>query len=129
MKNVSPSQAAVSPSCPEAARPKWAILAVWIVIFMAMGPLAGKFEDAQENDPADYLPAKAESVKAIEELEEFPSGDIADAITVFNRDGGLEPQDEAAIEEIRTGDQLERASRGWATPRRRSSPRTAARRS
>ncbi len=88
---------------PGGRKAKWAILAVWIVIFMAMGPLAGKFEDAQQNDPADYLPAKAESVKAIEELEEFPSGDIADAITVFSRDGGLEPQDEAAIEEVRTG--------------------------
>ena len=88
---------------PGGRKAKWAILAIWIVIFMAMGPLAGKFEDAQENDPADYLPANAESVKAIEELEEFPSGDIADAITVFSRDGGLEPQDEAAIEEVRTG--------------------------
>ena len=87
---------------PGGRRTKWAVLAVWVIVFMAMGPLAGKFEDAQENDPADYLPAKAESVKAIEELEEFPSGDIADAITVFNRDGGLEPPDEAAIEEIRT---------------------------
>ncbi len=87
---------------PGGRRTKWAVVAVWVIIFMAMGPLAGKFEDAQENDPADYLPAKAESVKAIEELEDFPSGDIADAITVFNRDGGLEPQDKAAIEEIRT---------------------------
>ncbi len=88
---------------PGGRKAKWAILAVWIIIFVAMGPLAGQFEDVQENDPADYLPAKAESVKAIEELEEFPSGDIADAITVFNRDGGLEPQDEAAIEEVRAG--------------------------
>ena len=87
---------------PGGRRTKWAVVAVWVIVFMAMGPLAGKFEDAQENDPADYLPAKAESVKAIEELEDFPSGDIADAITVFNRDGGLEPQDKAAIEEIRT---------------------------
>ncbi|MBA2546392.1 MAG: MMPL family transporter, partial [Solirubrobacterales bacterium] len=78
---------------PGGRRAKWAILAVWVIVFMAMGPLAGKFEDAQENDPADYLPAKAESVKAIEELEGFPSGDIADAITVFNRDSGLEPSD------------------------------------
>ena len=87
---------------PGGRRAKWAVLAVWLILFFAMGPLAGKFEDAQENDPADYLPAKAESVKAIEELEDFPSGDIADAITVFNRDGGLEPSDEAAIEEVRT---------------------------
>ena len=88
---------------PGGRRAKWAVLAVWVIVFMVMGPLAGKFEDAQQNDPADYLPAKAESVKAIEELEDFPSGDIADAITVFNRDGGLEPSDEAGIEEVRSG--------------------------
>ena len=63
--------------------------------------MSGKFEDAQENDPADYLPAKAESVEAIEELEGFPSGDIAEAITVFSREGGLNTSDREFIEEIR----------------------------
>ena len=93
---------------PGGRRTKWALLGVWLVIFFAMGPLAGKFEDAQENDPADYLPAKAESVKAIEELEEFPSGDIADAITVFHRDGGLSPEDRATIAETRAQINAER---------------------
>ncbi len=86
---------------PGGRRTKWAILAVWLVILFAIGPLAGKFEDAQQNDPSDYLPAKAESVKAIDQLEGFPSGDIADAITVFSRDGGLEEQDRAAIAQTR----------------------------
>ena len=75
------------------------IVAVWVVILMVVGPLAGKFEDAQENDPADYLPGSAESVAAIEELEGFPSGDIANAITVFYREGGLEASDQAVIED------------------------------
>ncbi len=83
-------------------RSKYAIVGVWLIVLFAIGPLAGKFEDAQENDPADYLPAKAESVKAIEELEEFPSGDLANAITVFHRDGGLDDADQATIEETRT---------------------------
>ena len=86
---------------PGGRRTKFAILGVWILIVAAVGPLAGKFEDAQENDPADYLPAKAESVAAIEVLEDFPSGDIAEAITVFNREGGLEPGDEDAIGDVR----------------------------
>jgi RND superfamily putative drug exporter len=93
---------------PGGRRAKWAILGVWIVILVTIGSLAGKFEGAQENDPADYLPGKAESVKAIEELEEFPSGDIADAITVFSRDGGLTPQDDAAIEQTRSTMNAER---------------------
>ena len=78
-------------------RSKYAIVGVWLIVLFAVGPLAGKFEDAQENDPADYLPAKAESVQAIEELEEFPSGDLANAITVFYREDGLTQADRAAI--------------------------------
>ena len=84
---------------PAGRRSKWVVLGVWLAIFFVIGPLAGKFEDAQENDPADYLPAKAESVKAIDELEDFPSGDISEAITVFNRDGGLTDTDRAAIDD------------------------------
>ena len=86
---------------PGGRRTKFAIVAVWFLVLFAIGPLAGKFEDAQENDPADYLPAKAESVEVIEILEDFPSGDIAESITVFNRPDGLEPGDEDFIEEVR----------------------------
>ena len=60
---------------PGGRRTKFAVVGVWLLVLVAIGPLAGKFEDAQENDPADYLPAKAESVQAIDELEGFPSGE------------------------------------------------------
>jgi putative drug exporter of the RND superfamily len=86
---------------PGGRRTKFAVIAIWIVVLIAIGPLAGKFEDAQENDPADYLPANAESVKTIEGLDGFPSDDQADAITVFHRDGGLTGEDTAAIEQVR----------------------------
>ena len=46
--------------------------------------------------------------EAIEVLEGFPSGDIADAITVFSHDGGLRDSDRAAIEEIRVAVNAER---------------------
>ena len=87
---------------PGGRRTKFAVVGVWLVVLFAIGPLAGKFEDAQQNDPADYLPGKAESVKAITVLEDFPSGDIADAITVFHREGGLTGSDRAEIDEIRS---------------------------
>ena len=57
---------------PGGRRTKFAIVAVWVLILFAVGPLAGKFEDAQENDPADYLPSGAESVETINQLEGFP---------------------------------------------------------
>ena len=88
---------------PSGRRTKYAVVAVWLVVLVAIGPLAGKFENAQENDPADYLPAGAESVRMLDRLEGFPSDDEADAIVVFHRDGGLSSADRAAIEEVRTG--------------------------
>jgi putative drug exporter of the RND superfamily len=99
---------------PGGRRTKFAVIAVWVVILAAIGPLAGKFEDAQENDPADYLPADAESVQALERLDGFPSDDEADAITVFHRDGGLTAGDRAAIEQVRAGinDQVRPAING-----------------
>jgi putative drug exporter of the RND superfamily len=87
---------------PGGRRTKFVVVAVWLVVLVAIGPLAGKFEDAQENDPADYLPGGAESVKTIDRLDGFPSDDEADAITVFHRDGGLTPEDAAAIQRVRT---------------------------
>jgi putative drug exporter of the RND superfamily len=87
---------------PGGRRTKFAVIGVWLVIAFAIGPLSSKFEDAQENDPADYLPAKAESVKTIDRLDGFPSDDQADAITVFHRNGGLTAEDRAAIGEVRT---------------------------
>ncbi len=87
---------------PGGRRTRFAVIGVWLVALVAIGPLAGKFEEAQENDPADYLPADAESVQTIDRLEGFPSDDQADAITVFHRDGGLTGEDTAAIEGVRT---------------------------
>jgi putative drug exporter of the RND superfamily len=87
---------------PGGRRAKFAVIAVWLVVLVAIGPLAGKFEDAQENDPADYLPANAESVKTLNQLDGFPSDDEADAITVFHRDGELTAADRTAIKQVRT---------------------------
>jgi putative drug exporter of the RND superfamily len=86
---------------PGGRRTKFAVVAVWLVVLVVIGPLAGKFEDAQENDPADYLPANAESVETLDRLEGFPSDDQANAITVFHRDGGLTAEDRAAIARVR----------------------------
>jgi hypothetical protein len=47
---------------PGGKRTKFAVVAIWLVMVMAIGPLAGKFEDARVNDPAD-LPANVKSVK------------------------------------------------------------------
>jgi putative drug exporter of the RND superfamily len=101
---------------PGGRRTKWAVLGVWIVIAMAVGPLAGQFEDAQENDPGDYLPGGAESVQALEEVQKIEEGNPADAITVFRRDSGLTPADEAAIQEVRAETNTDRVPEVGVTP-------------
>ena len=82
---------------PAGRRAKWVVLAGALVVLFVAGSFAGKFEDAQKNDPASYLPGKAESVKALDQVAKFPSGERVDAVVVYHRDGGLTPADRARI--------------------------------
>ena len=60
-------------------------------------PAAGSSRTPR-NDPADYLLANAESVRRSRSSRSF-LGDISEAITVFNREGGLTDSDREAIEQ------------------------------
>ena len=81
-------------------RSKFAVLAVWVVTLVALGPLIGSFESKQRNEPSSFLPGGAESVRALDLAEQFPSAKGAEAIVVFSREGGLTPEDRSAIGEI-----------------------------
>ena len=78
--------------------PKFFVLALALVLVAAIGPFSGKFEDAQENESTSFLPGDAESVKALEAIERFPDGQVAAAVTIIERDGGLRPEDRQAAE-------------------------------
>ena len=82
---------------------KWVVLVAWLVILFAAFTPAGQFEDAQENESTSFLPGDAESTKVLEQLEQFQdeSGEEADAVIVYARDGGLTAADRATI--ARTG--------------------------
>ncbi len=82
-------------------RSKWAVLAVWIVVVAALGPFAGKFESAQQNDPASFLPGDAESVKVLDADAAFGDSDPTIATVVFRNAEGLTAEDRAAVEEVR----------------------------
>lgn len=58
---------------PAGRRDKWIVLAGAFVVLFVAGSFAGKFEDVQKNEPVSYLPGNAESVKALKQLEDFPS--------------------------------------------------------
>ena len=78
--------------------------------------LAGKFEDAQKNEPSSFLPGKAESLKANEVTKGFRSGEQLSAIVVFRRESGLTAADRARIARVRA--QLNARPPKTATPAR-----------
>jgi RND superfamily putative drug exporter len=73
------------------------VLAVWLVLVAVFGSFAGKLTDVEENDPVSFLPGKAESVKALNAVRAFPSGEQTDAVIVYSRADGLTVQDRATI--------------------------------
>jgi RND superfamily putative drug exporter len=76
---------------------KWVTLAAWLVVLVALGPLAAQFEDAQENRPSSFLPGSSESVEALDALAEFPSGEVSPAIVVYRNPAGLTEVDRALV--------------------------------
>jgi RND superfamily putative drug exporter len=82
-------------------RSKLVVLGVWLAALVALGPLIGQFESKQRNEPSSFLPQDAESVRALELSDRFPSAEGVAAISVFSRDGGLTAEDREAIAQAR----------------------------
>ena len=82
-------------------RSHWAVLALWIVLVAALGPLAGQFESAQQNDQASFLPESAESVRVLEAGHAFADGGPTIAAVVVRNPDGLTPADRRAVEQAR----------------------------
>ncbi|WP_138757461.1 MMPL family transporter [Modestobacter altitudinis] len=81
-------------------RLKWVVLVFWLVVAAVAAPLAGGLTDEQENDIAAWLPADAESTRALQLQTELGSDpDLIPAVVVYERAGGLTAADTTAIEE------------------------------
>ncbi|MDI2127340.1 MMPL family transporter [Yinghuangia seranimata] len=78
-------------------RSKWVVLIGWLVVIVALSPLAMKLGDAQSNEMSSWLPGSAESTKVVEEQKDFRDNTIANANAVYHRDGGLTDADRQAI--------------------------------
>ena len=98
---------------PAGRKAKWSVVGIWLAVFLGSfaADLPAKFADAEQNENVDYLPASAESTKALRVTERLHDGDVAPAIVVYRRVGGLTPADRAAI----TADiaELNRATRAF----------------
>jgi RND superfamily putative drug exporter len=76
-------------------RTKWAVLAFWIVLLAAFGPLAGGLGDVQRNDAASWLPGGAESTQVVALQEKFREDGTMVAVVVYQRSSGITAQDQA----------------------------------
>ncbi|MET0817643.1 MAG: MMPL family transporter [Solirubrobacteraceae bacterium] len=78
---------------------KWVVAAVFLLVSIPIAALSGKFEDAQKNESSSFLPGKAESIKALNAIEQYPGGELAPAVIVFERRAGLTEADKERIEQ------------------------------
>ena len=78
---------------------KFIVLVAWLAIAVGASGPASRFEDAQTNEATSYLPGDAESTRALEQVERFQEdeGELAEAVVVYRREGGLTPADRAAV--------------------------------
>ena len=76
---------------------KWVVLAFWVVVLGVSSGFAGKLIDVQNNEAASWLPASAESTRALDMLAPFQDPNDIPTAVVYVRDAGLTPDDMAAI--------------------------------
>src|SRR5215208_6652860 len=72
---------------------KWLVLAFWLIVVMAAGTVAGKLTDAQDNQASSWLPASAESTKALDKLAPFQDENEIPAVLVYEKESGLTEAD------------------------------------
>jgi RND superfamily putative drug exporter len=76
---------------------KWIVLGLWIVVLFLAAPLAGKLTDVQDNQASSWLPASAESTKALDKLGAFQDENDIPTVIVYERTSGLDRRDLATI--------------------------------
>src|SRR5215469_13623479 len=74
---------------------KWVVVGFWMAVLIVAFPLSKKLTGAEKNDASAYLPASAESTKALDVLSRFQSPNIYPGVVVYERASGLTAADRA----------------------------------
>jgi RND superfamily putative drug exporter len=74
---------------------KWIVVALWLVLLMVGGPLAGKLSSVQKNDTAEWLPSNAEATQVFELQKKFQTVETSPAVIVYERQSGITEADTA----------------------------------
>ncbi len=80
---------------PAGRRAKWVVVALWLIVVVLAGPLAGKLTSAEKNDAQNWLPASAESTQVLQLQSQTRSADIISAVVVYDRPSGITAADRA----------------------------------
>jgi RND superfamily putative drug exporter len=79
-------------------RSKWLVLLAWIILAAGFGSFQSKLNSVTQNDSTTFLPAGADSTKALEELRSrFDNGRTIPALVVYQNPDGLNDADRAVI--------------------------------
>jgi RND superfamily putative drug exporter len=76
---------------------KWLVLVFWILVVAVAGPLAGKLTDVQDNQASSWLPASAESTKALDKLAPFQNENDIPTVLVYEKSAPITKADLATI--------------------------------
>ncbi|WP_310528768.1 MMPL family transporter [Nocardioides sp.] len=77
---------------------KWIVLIAWLAVAAGSSMFASKLIDVQNNEASSWLPASAESTRALDKLGAFQDVNAIPTLVVYERTGGLTEADLAAIE-------------------------------
>jgi putative drug exporter of the RND superfamily len=83
---------------PAGRRSKWVFVVGWLLLIGLGLTVAGRLEQAQTNNAETYLPAEAESVRALELRAEASGSDAIPTVVLYERPGGLTTEDLEAVE-------------------------------
>lgn len=78
---------------------KWFVPLFWILVVIGSSFFAMKLADVQNNEASSWLPASAESTKALEKLEPFQNPNNIPTVVVYERESGLTQADKDAAAE------------------------------
>ncbi|MCB0909270.1 MAG: hypothetical protein KDB63_19375, partial [Nocardioidaceae bacterium] len=72
---------------------KWVVAAAVILLAVALSPFAAKLTDVQNNETSSWLPASAESTKALDKMGAFQNPNAISTVIAYERSSGLTPED------------------------------------
>ncbi|MCP3819443.1 MMPL family transporter [Streptomyces sp. A3M-1-3] len=91
-------------SAPGGRRTKWLVLVAWLILAVALGPLAGKLAEVEETGPNAFLPRGAESAQVNTELEKFRTDALMPAVVVYTGEDAAAVKSKAAADRTALAD-------------------------